>query len=85
MKKQYEKPMIAVEQYVLSQTIANCSIPIGSMDSLCVIKDTDSTHQMKDLAMKGYFSSGECAISANGMNESDGICYHTNANTAFNS
>ena len=86
MKKQYVKPMIAVEQYVLSQTIASCATKIGFLSSDCVKNDIDATNQMKDLAWSGYFvDSNNCEISSVGMDVLDGICYHTNANAAFNS
>ena len=86
MKKQYVKPMIAVEQYVLSQTIASCATKIGFENSECVIKDRDATNQMKDLAYSGFFTEqGNCSIYATGMSGDDKFCYHTNANAAFSS
>lgn len=85
MKKQYVKPMIAVEYYELTQAIASCSTKIGFLDSACVLKDSDATNQMKDFAYIGYFTAGYCELTFEGMDEYDGICYHTNANAAFNS
>ena len=85
MKRKYVTPMIAVEHYELTQTIADCSRKIGFWDRECVLKDADSTNEMRNLAAKYYFSAGHCANSANGMSENDGICYHTNLNTAFGS
>lgn len=82
MKLKYVKPMLAVEAYVLSQTIAACSTRISFTNSQCVLDDPDSTTQMKDLAFGGFFSDG-CNMSAAGMDGADKICYHTNANAAF--
>lgn len=77
--------MLAVEYYRLTQAIASCVTKIGFMDSECVREDPDATWQMKDLAWSGFFNSGYCDIAAEGMDGYDGICYHTNANSAFNS
>ena len=86
MKRSYVKPMIAVEHYALSQTIASCFTKIGFLDSECVIKDPDATDQMKDLAWSGFFTdSNNCVDFPTGMDEFDSICYHTNAGAAFNS
>lgn len=85
MKKTYQKPHMAVELFALTQSIASCNIKIGSTDSDCVIADSSSTGPMKDFAYSGWFLSGSCTESAEGMEDTDGICYHTNANAAFSS
>ena len=86
MKKTYTKPLLAVEHYELTQTIASCATKIGFTNSGCVIKDPDATNQMKDLALSGFFTEqGSCDIYAIGMDGADKICYHTNASAAFNS
>ena len=85
MKKQYEKPTLAVEYYQLTQAIAACVTKIGFLDSDCVKHDTDATDHMKDLAWDGYFVQGHCSKYATGMDADDSICYHTNANAAFTS
>lgn len=85
MKKKYEAPKISIEYFKLTQSIATCSKKIGFLDSECVKKDADSTDQMKDLAWSGFFNTGHCGVSAEGMEDQDGICYHTNLNAAFNS
>ncbi len=88
LKMKYEKPMLAVEYYQLTQAIASCVTKIGFNDSNCVLKDEDATWQMKDLAYVGFFTDNllsGCGLSAEGMDGYDGICYHTNANSAFNS
>ncbi len=55
MKKQYEKPTLAVEYYQLTQAIAACVTKIGFLNSDCVKKDPDATNKMKDLAYSDYF------------------------------
>lgn len=85
MKKQYEKPMLAVEYYQLSQSIAACETKINFQSSECVIKDPDATNKMKDLAYSNFFVDSVCSESALGMDDYDSICYHTNASAAFTS
>lgn len=91
MKKTYTKPLLAVEHYELTQTIASCATKIGFFDSACVLSDPQSTNQMKDFAKIGFFAQstiadkGSCSMTAQGMDGFDSICYHTNINTAFNS
>lgn len=84
MKKQYEKPLIAIEHYELTQSIASCGVKFNFLDKFCVIKDSDATTEMRNLAMKGYFI--ECTnVPSYGEDNADSICYHTNTNVAFNS
>ena len=83
MKKPYEKPVLAVEYYQLTQAIAACATKIGFLDSACVLRDADSTPMMKGLAWEKYFVT--CEEQITGMDERDKICYHTNANAAFTS
>lgn len=85
VKKQYEKPAMIVENYVLTQSIAACDIKIGFTDSNCVKNDPDATPEMKSLAWNFWFVSGSCAKAVVGGSDEDGICYHTNTNAAFNS
>lgn len=85
MKKKYVSPMVSLERYELTQTIAGCQTKIGFLDSECVKKDPDSTNKMKDLAWDNYFVEGYCEAYPIGMDDYDSICYHTNANAAFNS
>lgn len=84
MKIAYEKPMVAVERYELSQTITACITKIGLMDSACVLTDIDAPREMKSLAVGKWFTS-QCDNFMRGGQSSDGICYHTNANAAFKS
>lgn len=85
MKKQYEKPMLAVEYYQLSQSIAACVTRINYQSSDCVTNDSDSTEEMTRLAGAGFFVDQICTLSSVGMDANDKICYHTNANAAFTS
>lgn len=84
MKIIYEKPMVAVERYDLSQTISSCITKIGLMDSECVLSDIDAPNEMKSLAVGKWFTP-QCESFMRGGQSSDGICYHTNANAAFSS
>ena len=89
MKKQYEKPMMAVERYALTQAIAGCVRRIGFYSAECVQKDADATSDMKDLAWGtdfAWFYGGKCAYNVDvELDDEDGVCYHTNANAAFGS
>ena len=85
MRMPYEKPMMAIERYELTQTIASCATKIGFLNSQCVLKDPDASPEMKSLAGIDFFVDGHCSIYPEGMEEEDGSCYHTNINTAFNS
>ncbi|MBR5126534.1 MAG: hypothetical protein IKU68_07350 [Oscillospiraceae bacterium] len=86
MRMPYEKPMMAIERYELTQTIASCATKIGFLDSDCVKNDPEATDQMKSFAWDGFFTEpGGCIEFAEGMDGFDSICYHTNVNAAFNS
>lgn len=81
----YEKPQVAVEYYNLSQGIAACSIKISLTDGLCVLKDEDSTPEMKDMVFGGYFASGCDQLPSYEDTNENGTCYMYNHNAAFNS
>lgn len=90
MKMNYEKPLVAVERYELSQAIASCITKIGFTNSTCVIDDRDAPFKMKQYAeLFGMFST-DCTVEitttsfAEGVSE-DGICYHSTINSAFTS
>lgn len=85
MKMKYEKPLVAVEHYELTQTIAACAAKVGFLNSACVLDDPTATNEMKGLAQIGWFVEGYCDLFTVGGSTEDGLCYHTNANTAFNS
>lgn len=85
MKKPYEKPMIAIEYYSLTQSISSCSgIKINFINADCVLKDPDSTNEMKNWAYRFGFLSDACRIDMSGY-KSDTVCYHTSINPAFTS
>lgn len=80
MKKAYEKPMVAVENYELSQAISACeNIKIGFANAKCVLNDPDSTKWMKVFAVANYFLNSEACPQFHpyGMESNDKICYHT--------
>lgn len=84
MKKPYQKPLLAVERYCLTQSISSCvGLKINSVDAECVKNDPDSTNMMLNLAHRNGFLAG-CAIDVSG-HRYEGICYHTNVNAAFTS
>lgn len=85
MKSRYEKPIVAVERYELSMAISGCSTKIGLLNSACVYNDPDAPTEMRSLAILQWFTSGKCTNVVQGGQSSDGICYHTNANAAFQS
>ena len=86
MKKKYEKPLIAVENYVLTQTIADCGVKIGFADSDCVIDDNDTPRGFRDLASIGYFTASGCRFELSSNEDGyDKICYHTQAAMLFTS
>ena len=84
MKMKYEKPMVAVDFYQLTQAIAGCYIKVNYTSSGCILESPNTTLDHKAYASIGYFVEGSCIISTvpgttyDGAN--DGICYHTNAN-----
>lgn len=86
MKRQYHRPELLVERFALTQTLTNCSVMIGLNNQQCVLGDVDSTDQMKNYAVMGYFTADGC----NGKHitfkdHDDGICYHTSVNLVFSS
>lgn len=85
----YEKPIVLIEHYALTQTIAACTgikilSPSGIVTSADVMKNPDSTIIMKTFARQGGFLGG-CEWNLTGETGNDGICYHTNINAAFTS
>ncbi|MBQ7345667.1 MAG: hypothetical protein IJW45_06370 [Oscillospiraceae bacterium] len=85
MKKKYEKPILCVERYAMTQSIAVCSIKIYNDPTLPankdVLNDPDSTNSMKNLArVGGFISSDGCSLALEGR-VVDGICFHTSVAT----
>ena len=87
MKKLYEKPMVAVDRYELSQAIAGCgSIKIGLERSACFLKDPAAPAISKAYAANGWFTAnGQCAIKTVSGVTYDGLCYHTQVNGVLTS
>ena len=84
MKKPYQKPLLALEHYSLTQSISSCTgIKINSVDADCVLNDPDSTNMMVNWAHHQGFLD-PCIRDLSGYNF-DGICYPTSINAAFSS
>ena len=85
MKIKYEKPMVAVERYELSQAIAACVIKIGPSGSqYCIQNDPWPPDEMRSWAFNDYFAH-DCSEIVNVGQTFDGICYHTQALATFQS
>lgn len=81
MKMRYEKPLVAVDHYKLSQSIAGCAYKVNYMDSGCFLGDPDVPAVIKSFAASGWFTAeGSCVVQAKAGETYDGICYHTQAN-----
>lgn len=87
MKMKYEKPMVAVDLYELSQSIAGCMIKVGMTDSGCFLNDPDVPPEMKSFAAQGWFVEGNCMTHTVAGTTYDGVydgmCFHTQANGAL--
>lgn len=84
MKKPYQKPLLAVEHYSLTQSVSSCTgIKINFVDALCVLRDPHATNTMKNWAQRNGFLSS-CPRDLSG-DKYDSICYHTSINAAFSS
>lgn len=88
MKRNYVTPVIVMETFNVTQSIAACGTKFNFLNRECVLKDSDATKNMMSFAYWGYFMENHCDNSyfevGTGEQE-DGFCYHTNANAAFNS
>lgn len=86
MKMKYEKPLVAVERYELSQAIAGCVIKIGANGTrTCILNDEDAPPAMRSDANLGRFADSTC-LPFNRVNVGelfDGSCYHTQASATF--
>lgn len=84
MKIKYEKPLVAVERYELSQAIAACVLKIGPSGSqYCIMTDPQTPDDMRDVIIQEGLFATDCGASASEGMTFDGICYHTNANATF--
>ena len=85
MKLKYEKPMVAVDRYELSQSIAGCAIKVGATNGMCFLRDPDVPNKIKSYAYYGWFASGDCSHRPRSGDDYDGFCYHTAANSFLQS
>lgn len=95
MKKQYQKPIFAVDEFSLTQQISACAyLKIGFNTSACVTDNKDQMDklipgygELLGLAKVGYFwdTNGGCEVHGSFATETDLLCYHTLANMAFTS
>ena len=53
MKMKYEKPMVAVDLYKLTQSIAGCAISVGFTNSGCFLESPKVPPEMKAFAANG--------------------------------
>ena len=81
--KTYTKPIVLVERFSLSETLASCNTyRVNLKDAQCIL-DSGCPDEWKVLAMTGYFMDGYCRP---GMQPDEGaVCYITSANMAFTS
>ena len=88
-KRTYTKPELFVERFALTQCLSNCSVLIGFLDQMCILKDTDSTPNLKTYAANGVFSPDpNIGCGDNYIDDKDfedGLCYHTSVNLIFTS
>lgn len=94
MKLNYEKPMVAVEHFALTQSIAGCSIKIGFGSNACVQSDSDTPPEMRTLAIQYPMYFAENCNEAGHFDvindyvpgvTQDQLCYHTQTNATFTS
>ena len=87
MKKTYITPVVAAELFSLTRSTSSCStIQISSVDTICVLKDSDSTPGMRDFAvLGGFLTQNDCSIPVPDMDKEDELCYHTSVAMAFTS
>ena len=94
MKKVYEKPSVAVENFALSQQISACVyLKLGFSSSACVTENRDRSDtqipgygHVLGMAKAGYFwDPSGCQIMGSFAADTDQVCYHTLANLAFTS
>lgn len=85
MKKAYERPLLLVERFELTQRLSNCSLLIGFQDRMCVLQDDDSTVSMRNMAVSGYFTAQGCTKYPMNQDADEGVCYHTSVNLVFSS
>lgn len=86
MKKAYGKPIFLVENFRLTQQIASCStVQINYQDTDCLAHDDDVPESMRDFILGGIFWAGICNDAPLGMDDVEGLCYHTMTDIALGS
>lgn len=92
MKLNYQKPVVAVEHFELSQSIAACTIKIGFANNACVQMDEHTPLEMFSIAVTNpmYFAggcteAGHFDVINNDIVPKDDLCYHTQTNATFTS
>lgn len=83
MKMKYEKPMVSVDRYELSQSIAGCNIKVGATSAMCFLRSPSVPNAMKSFAYHGWFADAQCSYRVVEGTNYDGFCYHTQANAAL--
>lgn len=89
MKKQYRKPEIAIEDFVLNQFIAgSCTVKTNLRDT-CYSANYDEWSKELDPFTLAAIKAGQfieklsCAVNAD--DDNDKICYHTQGSPLFQS
>lgn len=92
MKLTYQKPLVAVERFELSQSIAACSIKIALSSNACVRRDVDTPDEMRSIAFsypmyfaQGCDQAGGYDVIASSDFNNDLLCYHTQTSATFTS
>lgn len=89
MKKSYDKPRVAIEDFVLNQFIAgSCSVKTNLRDS-CYADNRDTWFSQLDPFTQAAINAGQFAdtlgCSLNADDDNDTICYHTQGSPLFQS
>ncbi len=89
MKKQYRKPEIAIEDFVLNQFIAgSCTVKTNLRDN-CYSDNYEEWSKLLDPFTKAAIEAGQfidtlsCTLDAD--DDNDAICYHTQGSPLFQS
>ena len=92
MKKEYSKPCIAVENFLLQEFIAgSCNVKMNYANDNCVSVskleqagvNSILAAQIAGLVVTDKFFSSSCSNQYSGTDASDGYCYFTAANAIF--
>lgn len=92
MKKEYSKPCIAVENFLLQEFIAgSCNIKMNYATGYCVTVEklekegvaSTLASQIAGLVKEDKYFSSSCENMYSGTDASDGYCYFTATNAIF--